>query len=83
MRLNPDYALIIVPIFTALPAVTAIPIAIPLPQHHQSSMFHEALEALEATARFVTNKAEHEFSSGKTLDSTDNTPPKKAFDANI
>jgi hypothetical protein len=37
-------------------------------------MFYEAFKALKATARFVTNKAEHEFSSDKTLDSTDNTP---------
>jgi hypothetical protein len=38
-------------------------------------MFYKAFKALEATARFVTNKAENKFSFGKTLDSTDNTLP--------
>jgi hypothetical protein len=37
-------------------------------------MFYKALKALKATAKFITNKAENKFSSGKTLDSTDNTP---------
>jgi hypothetical protein len=42
-------------------------------------MFYKAFKALKAMAKFVTNKAKHKFSSGKTLDFIDNTPlpPKK------
>jgi hypothetical protein len=64
MRLQPDYISAIVTFITVLPAV----IAIPLPRHYQSSTFHQALEAM---ARFVTEKAENEFNSSKTLDFVD------------